>query len=280
MTVLNLHLVSDSTGETLNHIARACTAQFEETEIIQHTWSLIRSDRQMRLVCEAIGQAPGIVIYTLMQDELRDVLTAHCAASNITAIPVLEPVLAALSAKLGRAFLHQPGRQHALDRNYFRRIEAMEYALSCDDGQGLDRLQKAEVILVGVSRSSKTPTCMYLANRGIFAANVPLIAGASLPPGLLEARQALIVGLTRDVEGLVDIRRNRMKAMNENHETSYIDPESVAREVLAAKRLCAAQGWPVIDVSRRSIEETAAEILSWLARRQGKPAGGPENTGS
>jgi regulator of PEP synthase PpsR (kinase-PPPase family) len=269
---LNIHLVSDSTGETLTHVARACLAQFAGAEVVQHMWPLIRTERQMNMVCGMLTKSPGVVLHTIIQDPLRNQLVSYCRTENITEIPVLDPVLNALSRSLGRAAEHQPGRQHALDQNYYKRIEAMEFALYCDDGQGADKLEKAEVILVGVSRTSKTPTCMYLANRGIFAANVPLVSQDTLPPELFTLKKPLIVGLTREPASLIDIRKNRLRSLNENFETTYTDREQVEREVNEARRLFSRQGWPVIDVSRRSIEETSAEILGLLSQRQGESA--------
>jgi [pyruvate, water dikinase]-phosphate phosphotransferase / [pyruvate, water dikinase] kinase len=267
---LNLHLVSDSTGETLNHVARACVAQFEGAPVTQHVWPLIRSERQMSMVCGVISTTPGLVLHTIIQDPLRDFLVHHCRGNNIAEIGVLDPVLNALSRALGREAQHQPGRQHALDQDYYKRIEAMEFSLACDDGQGADKLDKAEVILLGVSRTSKTPTCMYLANRGVFAANIPLVATTILPPNLFEMKKPLIVGLTRDAASLVDIRKNRLRSLNEGFETSYTERDIVEKEVNDARRLFTKHGLPVIDVSRRSIEETAAEILTLLNVRKGQ----------
>jgi regulator of PEP synthase PpsR (kinase-PPPase family) len=264
---LNLHLISDSTGETLNHVARACTAQFEGAKVVQHVWSLIRSDRQMDMVRDALDRAPGVVLYTIIQEPLRNQLLSHCRAKGITAIPVLDPILAALQQALGRTAEHKPGRQHVLDQDYYKRIEAMEFALACDDGQGTDKLDKAEVILIGVSRTSKTPTCLYLANRGVFTGNIPLV-GAPLPEYLFTNKNILIVGLTRDAASLVDIRRNRLRSLNEDLETTYTERETVEKEVREARQLFAQHNWPVIDVSRRSIEETAAEILTMLSVKQ------------
>lgn len=264
---LDIHLVSDSTGETLNHVARACTAQFEDVEIVQHTWSLIRTERQMGMVCGAINKSPGVVLYTIIQDTLRDVLVDHCRQNGVTAIAVLDPILNILTQKIGRTPKHQPGRQHALDKDYYARIEAMEFAIACDDGQGGDKLSRAEVIVLGVSRTSKTPTCLYLANRGVFAANIPL-TGQTLPDDLFSHKKPLIVGLTRDPASLVDIRRNRLRSLNETLETTYTERETVENEVKEARRLFTANNVPVIDVTRRSIEETAAEILSLLSAKK------------
>lgn len=264
----NLHLVSDSTGETLNHVARACVAQFDGVEVEQHIWSLIRSERQMDMVLEGVRAKPGIVLFTVIHENIRRKLLDHCRDLQLPCIPVLEPALAALSNYLGEAARKLPGRQHALDTDYFARIEAMQYALTCDDGQNADYLHKADVIVLGVSRTSKTPTCIYLANRGLFAANIPIVREDALPPIIFELKKPFIVGLTRDAASLIDIRRNRLRSLHEAGETLYVDEDAVEEEVREAKRLCARQGWPVIDVTRRSIEETAAEIMTMYSRRK------------
>lgn len=266
--VFHLHLVSDSTGETLNHVARACVAQFEDMEADQHIWSLIRHERQMDMVLEGISQKPGIVLFTVIHEGPRRKLLEHCRALQIPCIPVLEPVLGALSAYLGETARKEAGRQHMLDTDYYARIEAMEFALACDDGQGLDKLYKADVILLGVSRTSKTPTCLYLANRGIFAANIPLVKDVEPPEVLQDLSTPLIIGLTRDAGSLIDIRRNRLRFLHETGETDYINEDAVEEEVLQARRLYSKRGWPVIDVSRRSIEETSAEILILLNKKR------------
>lgn len=268
----NVHLVSDSTGETLTHVARACIAQFEHREVESHNWSLIRTQGQMAMVCDGIAQLPGVVLFTVINDKLRQQLVEHCRLLNVAAIPVLEPVLMALSNYLGEAAQRQPGRQHVLDHDYYTRIAAMEFALACDDGQGLDKLYKADVILLGVSRTSKTPTCLYLANRALFSANIPIVPGVEPPDALFTLQQPLIVMLTRDPASLVDIRKNRLRFLNEAKDTSYVDREQVEDEVAHARRLAAKHGWPVIDVTRRSIEETAAEIMIQLNRKQMKNA--------
>lgn len=264
----NIHLVSDSTGETLNHIIRACMAQFDGMEAEQHIWSLIRNERQMGMVLESISAKPGMVLFTIIHENSRKLLLDHCRALGVPCIPVLEPILSALSGYLGAAARKLPGRQHALDTDYYTRIEAMEYALACDDGQNVEEWYKADVIVLGVSRTSKTPTCLYMANRGIFAANIPIVHGVDLPSLLFELTRPFIVGLTRDVESLIGIRRNRLRFLHESHETSYVDDAKVEEEIVEARRLCARHHWPVIDVSKRSIEETAAEILTMFHRRK------------
>jgi regulator of PEP synthase PpsR (kinase-PPPase family) len=268
----HLHLVSDSTGETINAVARACMVQFEGVELVEHAWTLVRTRGQVEKVLAAVAANPGVVLFTMVNESLRAALQDGCRPLQVPCIPVLDPVIAALASYLGLQARGQPGRQHALDAEYFQRIDAMSFALAHDDGQSTGDLDAADVVLVGVSRTSKTPTCIYLANRGVKAANVPTVPGCPLPPELLDARRPLIVGLTKDPAQLVQVRRNRLRVLAQDEETDYVDPDSVRREVAEARRLCAAHGWPVIDVSRRSIEETAAAILQLLSRHRGGEA--------
>ncbi len=265
----HLHLVSDATGETINSVARACLAQFEDdVEPIEHHWSLIRTGRQMAKVLDGIRDTPGLVLFTLVNEELRTALQEGCRKLQVTCIPVLDPVIGALAAFLGRQSRGLPGRQHELDAEYFARIDAMSFALAHDDGQSSWDYNDADVILVGVSRTSKTPTCIYLANRGIKAANVPIVPDCPVPPELMTAKRPLIVGLTKDPNQLIQVRRHRLRLLSQDEETDYVDPELVKKEVLQARRLCGEHGWPIIDVSRRSIEETAATILQMLSEHR------------
>jgi len=266
-TVFHIHLVSDATGETINSVARACLIQFESVKIQEHYWSLIRTSRQLALVMEGIQQWPGLVLYTFVDETLRRTLTSFCVKEKVPHHAVLEPVLSELAGFLGRPYSADPGRQHALDREYFERIEAMDFALTQDDGNQIDHINEADVLILGVSRTSKTPTCVYLAYRGIRAANVPIILNMPLPCDFKLLTKPLIVGLTKDAESLIEIRRNRLKMLNQDDKTNYVDTEKVHEEVLEARRLFARLGCPVIDVTRRSIEETAAEILMLLNKR-------------
>lgn len=272
MKSFHLHLVSDATGETNNAVARACFVQFEDVEPIEHNWSMIRTERQMGKVIAGIRANPGVVLFTVLDAKLRVRLEEACRDIGVPAISVLDPVLDVLSSYLHAKARNLPGRQHALDAEYFARIEAMDFVVSHDDGQAAADLHKADVILVGVSRTSKSPTCIYLANRGVKAANVPLVPNVPLPAELDEIDAAgngpLIVALTNDPAVLVQIRRNRLRMLNETRDTEYIDPDAVKREVVAARRLFASRGWPVLDVSRRSIEETAAAIMQLLTERR------------
>lgn len=276
MTEFHLHLVSDATGETINSVARACVIQFDQVRPIEHFWNLVRTNHQLDLVLEGIGSNPGLVMFTLVDEALRRRLQEFCREQQVPCIPVLDPLINALAAYLGRESQRQPGKQHALDAEYFGRMAAMEYTLAHDDGQSSWDLHEADVILVGVSRTSKTPTCVYLANRGIKAANVPIVPGCPLPGELELVSRPLIIGLTKDPDRLIQIRRNRLRLLNQGEGSDYVDPDLVKQEVVEARRLYSRKGWPVIDVTRRSIEETAAEIVMLLTRRQAKGVGGKQ----
>jgi [pyruvate, water dikinase]-phosphate phosphotransferase / [pyruvate, water dikinase] kinase len=272
LTRFHLHLVSDATGDTVHSVARACLVQFEGAEPIEHIWSMVRTKSQVDRVIVGVEANPGVVLYTLVNETLRGPLLDGCRRLQVPAIPVLDPVIGALAAYLGRQSRGLPGQQHLLDSEYFQRIDAMTFALNHDDGQSAWGLNEADVVLVGVSRTSKSPTSIYLANRGIKAANVPVVPGMPLPPELFAATRPLIIGLTNDPERLIQIRRNRLTTLHQDERTDYTDSEAVREEVAAARRLFAERHWPVIDVTRRSIEETAAAILKLLARRHGHDA--------
>ncbi|EIM29198.1 pyruvate, water dikinase regulatory protein [Microvirga lotononidis] len=257
----HLHLVSDSTGETLITVARAVVAQYEGVAAIEHVYPLVRSNTQLERVISEIETAPGIVLYTLVEQDLAHRLEEVCRNTGSPHLSVLEPVHALLSSYLGTHSTARPGAQHMLNAEYFKRIDAMNFTLLHDDGHLPHDLDEADVILVGVSRTSKTPTAVYLANRGLKTANIPLVPGVP-PPSVLEtARKALIVGLVATPERIVQIRQNRLLSLNADDDTSYVDRDAVAEELAASRRLFARNGWPVIDVTRRSIEETAAAII-------------------
>jgi regulator of PEP synthase PpsR (kinase-PPPase family) len=276
----HLHLVSDATGETLNSITRACLVQFEDADPIEHSWTLIRTSGQMQKVLQGIQQNRGLVLYTIVDDKLRTLLVQSCRDLSVTVVPVLDPVMTALAGHFGKTARGLSGRQHAMDQGYFNRIEAMDYALSHDDGQSARNLEEADVVLIGVSRSSKTPTCVYLANRGIRAANVPIVPGCPLPPELFTVKRPLVVGLTKDPGQLVQIRKNRLQMIAKDEDSDYVDLAAVRDEVVQARRLCTEHGWAVLDVTRRSIEETAATIIQLLQEhrqlRGAAPAVAPE----
>jgi len=263
----HMHLVSDSTGETINSVTRACMAQFEEGVIVEHMWPMARTPRAMERVIEDIKANPGIVVYTLVDEGLSKQLVDGCAHLGVPCVSVLDPIFDALGKFLGASPSHRPGQQHLMDADYFRRIEAMEWVLSHDDGQGLDDIVKGDVILVGVSRSSKTPTCLYLGNRGIRAANIPFVPEVPLPHQLAAVDRhggPRIVALTKSPKRLVEIRRARLMALSENEQTAYVDPDKVKAETAAARKFFTKNKWPVIDVSHRSIEETASAVIQLL----------------
>ncbi len=275
MKRFHLHLVSDSTGETLEAVAKACLSQFEQADPVKHFWPMIRSERQVDRVLDEIVQRPGLVMFTLVNAQIRDRLQARCVTLGIPAISVLDPVLEAFGQFMGERAKGLPGRQHQLDAAYFRRIDAVHFTMAHDDGVASEDLDQADIILVGVSRSSKTPTSIYLANRGYKTANIPLVPGVPPPPSLFTAVKPLIVGLTTHLDRLIQVRRNRLRSLNQTDMSDYVDEEQVEAEVQAARRLFAQHGWPVIDVTRRSIEETAAAIMNLYSQRQDKAQGEP-----
>ncbi len=264
----NVHLVSDSTGETLNAVMRAACALFDNVMPLEHNYYLVRSARQLDRVLKEIDSAPGVVWFTISDDTLRTRLENHCRAKGHPVLAVLDQSINMLSRHLGLQASERTAAQHALNEEYFERMEAINFTLSHDDGAGTERLRDADVILVGVSRTSKTPTCVYLANRGVKAANVPLVPGVPPPQSLLEldGKRPLVVGLKISTDRLVQIRQARLLSLNESAMTSYADDDMVKEEIVKANRLFAEQKWKTIDVSRRSVEETAAKILNLLQR--------------
>lgn len=260
----HLHLVSDATGETLIAVSRAAAAQYEAVSAIEHVYPLVRSENQLSRVLAEIESSPGVVLYTLVEPEWAERLENFCREIGCPCLSVLQPVLSLFQSYLGQASATRPGAQHVLNAEYFRRIDAMNYTLMHDDGQLGGDLESADVILVGISRTSKTPTSIYLANRGIKTANVPLVPHVPLPPEIERLKKPLIVGLVASAERIIQIRQNRLLSMRADDETPYVDPDAVADEIAQSRRLCARRGWPVIDVTRRSIEETAAAILDLL----------------
>lgn len=264
----NVHLVSDSTGETLNAVMRAACAQFDSVMPLEHNYYLVRSPRQLDRVLQEIDAAPGVVWFTISDDSLRTKLENHCRAHGHPVLPVLDASISMLSRHLGLQASERTAAQHALNEEYFERMEAINYTLAHDDGAGAEGLRRADVILVGVSRTSKTPTCVYLANRGIKAANVPLVPGIPPPKQLLEldGKRPLIVALKVSPDRLVQIRQARLLSLNDDATSSYADDDMVKEEIVKANRLFAQQKWKTLDVSRRSVEETAAAIMNLLQR--------------
>ena len=265
----HLHLVSDSTGETLITVARAVAAQYANVTPVEHVYPLVRSQKQLDRVLSEIEEAPGIVLFTLLEKDLVARLEAKCKEINIPSLSIIGPVMQLFQAYLGAATIGRVGAQHTLNAEYFKRIDALNYTMIHDDGQHVEGLEEADVVLVGVSRTSKTPTSIYLANRGIRTANVPLVPGIPLPHQLETLKKPLVVSLHATPERLIQVRQNRLLSMGaESGNDEYIDRQSVADEVAFARRLSAKFSWAQLDVTRRSIEETAAAVMKLFSDRQ------------
>ena len=262
---IHLHLLSDSTGETLIAASRAVTAQFPDVSSIEHVYPLVRTRQQIERAIRDIESAPGMVLFTLVDRELATRLTEACTEAGLPSLSVLQPITELFRAYLGPAVASpRPGAQHVLNADYFKRIDAMNFTIAHDDGQIGGGLEEADVLLLGVSRTSKTPTSIYLANRGIRTANIPIVPKVPLPPVVYTVKHPLIVGLVATPERIVQIRQHRLLSINASPETPYVNRISVAEEIAQSRRLFAEQGWATIDVTRRSIEETAATILDLL----------------
>lgn len=265
----HLHLVSDSTGETLLAVGRAAAAQFPTVVPLEHVFPLIRNSKQLEQALAEIENNPGIVLYTLVDEALSNRLQARCLELGVPCLSVLGPLLALFHSYLGTETTPTIGGQHMMNAGYFRRIDALNFTMMHDDGQHIQDIEQADVVLVGVSRTSKTPTSIYLANRGIKTLNVPLVPEIAPPVELETAVKPLVVGLFATPERIVQIRQNRLLSLNATKaDTTYIDREHVTQEIAAARKLCAKHGWPSIDVSRRSIEETAAAVIALLQERR------------
>jgi len=258
----HLHMISDATGETLIAVARAAAAQYTQMRSIEHLYSMVRTVKQLDRIIVELEEAPGIVLYTLVDRELGERLENACRTIGIPCASVLEPVLQLLQSYLGTASARRSGAQHVLDAEYFRRIDALNFTMLHDDGQLSAALEEADIVLVGISRTSKTPTSIYLANRGIKTANVPIVPGIPLPAQLETLKHPLVVGLVASPDRIVQLRENRILSLNAgSRDNSYVDKAAIADEIAATRKLCARHGWPIIDVTRRSIEETAAAIM-------------------
>lgn len=257
----HLHLVSDSTGETLINVGRAAAAQYEGVSAIEHVYPLVRSAAQLDRVISEIRAAPGLVLYTLVGGDLGERLEEVARETGSPCLSVLRPVHDLLRSYLGAETTARPGAQHMLNAEYFKRIDAMNFTLAHDDGNLPEDLEEADVILLGVSRTSKTPTSIYLANRGLKTTNLPLVPGMPLPPAIERARKPLVVGLFASPERIVQIRQNRLSSLNADESSMYVDRSAVADEITMSRRLFTKNRWPTIDVTRRSIEETAAAIV-------------------
>ncbi len=267
-TRFHLHLLSDSTGETLENIAKAALAQFEAADqVVKHFWPMVRSESHMERILNDVAANPGLVIFTLVNKDTRRKLEQRCLALNLPAIAALDTVTNALSNMLGQTAQARPGRQHLMDSAYFARVDAIQFTIAHDDGINAQNWEEADIVLAGVSRTSKTPTSIYLANRGYKTANIPIVPESPPPESLYSLKHPMVVGLMTNPERLIQVRRNRLLSLNQAPDTDYVDEERVKAEVAYARRMFADNDWPVIDVTRRSIEESAAAIINLVNER-------------
>jgi [pyruvate, water dikinase]-phosphate phosphotransferase / [pyruvate, water dikinase] kinase len=266
----HLHMVSDSTGETVSSVARAALAQFEGVHAEEHIWSLVRTRGQMEKILLALDTHPGIVMFTLVDANLREMLRQACAKRALPCVPILSHVVREFSSYLQEEATGAPGTQHELSEDYFTRVDAINFALEHDDGQATWELEQADIVIVGVSRTSKSPTCVYLAYRGFKAANIPFVPNVTDIAPIESLKQPQVVGLTISPDRLLDIRRTRLIAMNQSTDTDYVNEDRIREELEDTKKLYRRNGWPVIDVTRRSVEETAALIIQYRQRQMEK----------
>jgi regulator of PEP synthase PpsR (kinase-PPPase family) len=264
----HMHLVSDSTGDTLTAIAKAAAAQYATLRPIEHMHPLVRTPRQLRRVLQEIEQAPGIVLYTVVNRELVAELEDKCRELNIPAHPVLQPIMQVFESYLGAPQTPTVAGQHVLDASYFKRIDALNFTMQHDDGRLPEDLNKADIILLGISRTSKTPTSIYLAQRGYKTTNLPLVPEIPLPPALTEPHSAFVACLVASVDRVTEVRRNRALLMSDRDINAYADRTQIAEEIAYSRRICAEHGWPVIDVTRKSVEETAATVIQMMNDRR------------
>jgi hypothetical protein len=267
---IHLHLLSDSTGETLENLAKAALAQFDDVEVVKHFWPMVRSESHLDRILVDIAAHPGLVLFTLVNATMRVKLENQCRHLGLPAVAALDAVTDALTTILGREAIARPGRQHALDAAYFARVEAIQFTIAHDDGINHENWEEADIILAGVSRTSKTPTSIYLANRGYRTANIPLVPESPPPPTLFHLKNPMVVGLVTSSERLMQVRRNRLLSLNQTPDTDYVNEEKIKAEIAFARRMFADNGWPVIDVTRRSIEESAAAIINLYNSRHSK----------
>ena len=265
----HLHLLSDSTGETLESIVKAALSQFDDAEhVVKHFWPMVRSESHLDRILTDVAANPGLVLFTLVNRDTRRKLETRCRALGLPAIAALDAVSDAMSNMFGQEAKARPGRQHVMDAAYFARVAAIQFTIAHDDGINAQNWEEADIVLAGVSRTSKTPTSIYLANRGYKTANIPIVPESPPPPNLFQLKHPMVIGLVTSAERLIQVRRNRLLSLNQLPDTDYVDEEKVRAEVAHARRMFADNGWPVLDVTRRSIEESAAAIINLFNQRE------------
>ena len=268
----NVYLVSDSTGETLDRIFLSIKSQFSNFDYNKKEFVFIRTEQQInKIIEECVDKSNSIILYTIVETKLAKFITNQSEKNNIPCYGILGTLILNFSKLLNQKAIHKPSAQHVLDEDYYKRIEAIQYTMSHDDGKKTEDLLLADVILLGVSRTSKTPTSIYLANRGFKTINIPLVTNHNLPNELLSSKDnKCIIGLYADPERLSDIRRNRVAMMKEEKIDSYVDVNFIKKEVDESKVLFKKYNWPTIDVTRKSVEETAASIIRIYEIRKNK----------
>ena len=267
-SVFHLHLISDATGETLTTMAKAAAVQYSQVRPIEHVHPLVRTSRQLERVLREVEQSPGIVLYTIVKKELIEEIERCCRALKVPSLHVLQPIMSVFESYLGAPQTPVVAGQHLVDADYFRRIDALNFTMAHDDGQLPQDLNTADIIILGISRTSKTPTSIYLAQRGYKTSNLPLVPGIALPEALTQPHRAFVVGLVASADRIAEVRRNRVQLMGDRNLDDYVDRGQITEELVHSRRLCARHGWPVIDVTRRSVEETAATIIRLMHDRE------------
>ncbi len=267
----NVYLVSDSTGETLDRIFLSLKSQFANFDYVKKEFAFIRTEQQIdKIIKECNKIENSIILYTIVETKLAKYLASQSENFSVPCFGVLGNLILSFSKLLNQKAIHKPSAQHVLDEDYYKRIEAIQFTMSHDDGKKVDDINNADVVLLGVSRTSKTPTSIYLANRGYKTVNIPLVLDQKIPEDLYSNTTSCIVGLVADPERLSDIRRNRVAIMQDQNLKEYTDLESIKKEVENSKKLFKKNSWPVIDVTRRSVEETAASILKIIEIKKNK----------
>ena len=258
----NVYLVSDSTGETLDRIFLSLKSQFANFEYEKKEFAFVRTEQQIdKIIKECINLNNSLILYTIVETKLAKYISSQSEKNNVPCFGILGNLILSFSKLLNQKAIHKPSAQHVLDDDYYKRIEAIQFTMAHDDGNKVDDINNADVILLGVSRTSKTPTSIYLANRGYKTINIPLVLDQRLPADLTSNNKACVIGLVADPDRLADIRRNRVAIMKDHKLKEYTDLEFIKKEVVDSKNLFKKNNWPVIDVTRKSVEETAASIL-------------------
>ncbi len=263
----HLHLVSDATGETLITAARAVSSQYTNSSAIEHVYPLVRRQSQLDKVLESIDREPGIVLYTIVDKQIAACLVKQCSAMGIPSVSLLKPVFNIFQSYLGSPTQQKVGAQHAMDIEYFNRIEALDFTMAHDDGVLPVDIEDTDVILVGISRTSKTPTSIYLANRGVKTINFPLVPNIPVPDAIINAKKPLVVALIAAANHIYHVRQNReLGAKSAIADEAYTNRAGIAEELSHTRKLCKQNNWPIIDVTRRSIEEASAAIIELRSR--------------